>query len=198
MHEAIEVYLVSMPFVWQRDAYALSPAIGRSRQLVVVQLRAEGQQVDLVVGVGTHAQRVLLELHRHRVRRQRGGMELHRRHGTLADHKCLVVNHQTPLAVQREAPLVQLLETVALRHVEPQRRLSQAQTQRRAQCRGIVHHRLEQASVGLLRLGARVVYKTRLGPHTPFATPLVADHRPHRAAKTIVDSKSLFCHLLDF
>lgn len=60
----------------------------------------------------------------------------------------------------------------------------------RGQMRGLG----EEFARGALQRSIGVVHETRTRAQTPLAAPQVANHRPHGAPVTIIDTITLFCH----
>ena len=159
-----------------------------------LQLGTVGRKVYLVVASALAA---VAELHRVAPGLHLG--ELRRRHRAVAHHNVRPVHlHFHSKWRYRKAPFVEPHEQVALRHVLPQALMPQAHAQHHLQRPGQLHHLLEQLSVQLLLLRARIAHTPRPRPQAPLAAPLVPDDRPHRPTVGVVDSKSLFCHLLEF
>ena len=81
LHEAVEVYLAARPTFRQLHRHLLVLPVGWHRQHPLVQLRAPGPEIHLVVARRAEMQRVLLERHRN--------------HTFITHHSTLITHHST-------------------------------------------------------------------------------------------------------
>ena len=75
-----------------------------------------------------------------------------------------------------------------------QRQLIETFLEHPVHARRQLHLLLEHHAVRLLALCARVAHRPRMAAHAPLAAPLVAHHRPHRAAESTRNTLYYLCH----
>ncbi|MBQ9417017.1 MAG: hypothetical protein IJU19_00350 [Bacteroidales bacterium] len=191
LHKAVEVHCASLPLLRQGDSHRLLPPIGRHRKQRLAPLGAYSRQVDAVAPVHRQPQRIADESGcqqpAHPLVAASHLAETHLRHLPIAHPKLRIVDGQC-LAFQRETPLVELHEIVALRQVRLVRAETHARMKHLAQLRGEAHHRHKASTLPKLPLTACIADARHIGPNTPSSQPPIAHHRSYTTTEAAIDT----------